>query len=382
MNIKDFQDSLEYLFEAQLTGFIWGHAGIGKSSIVKQYAERKGYHFFPLYLGTQSDLGDVLGLADFVRDANGTAVATTFATPVWLKNAIDYCNNNPNSGAILFLDEFNRARRDVLNGMFSLALDKTFHTIKLPKNCHVIAAGNPPTDEYYVTDVNETALMARFVHVKLEPSFEEWVQYARQIKMEPTIISWLQEQPSLLADAKSDFQLPVKVDSRAMERWDKLFKVNTPKSLLSQLMHGIIGVERSVSYDLHVRNAEKPLSGDDVLNGVGLDRVAAWQSGDHTKTSLVSATSDNVMAKLAELDAATTLLNPTQKANLMNYILSIPKDIAFTIIDKAAKSDNKAFRDMALQSKTGPQDETRLKYQAKLIEIVKVAKKAQNEPKL
>jgi hypothetical protein len=382
VNIRDFQDSLEYLFQAQLTGFIWGHAGIGKSSIIKQYAERKGYHFFPLYLGTQSDLGDVLGLADFVRDKNGTAVATTFATPVWLKDAIDYCNNNPNSGAIIFLDEFNRARRDVLNGMFSLALDKTFHTIKLPKNCHVIAAGNPPTDEYYVTDVNETALMARFVHVKLEPTVNEWVEYAVAAKTEPTLVSFIQEQPTLLEDAKSDFQLPIKVDRRSYGRLNELFKIKTPVHLLTQLMHGIIGVERSVAYDLHVKNSEKPLTGDEVLDGKGLDRVASWQIGEHTKTSLVAATSDNVMLKLTELDAANTLMSASQKANLMAYILAIPKDIAFTMIDKAAKGDNKAFRDMAMQAKNAPVDETRVKYQSQLIDIVKVAKKAQNESKL
>lgn len=49
MNIKDFADSLDYLLKAQITPFVWGHAGIGKSSIVKQYAKSKDYYFF-LYI--------------------------------------------------------------------------------------------------------------------------------------------------------------------------------------------------------------------------------------------------------------------------------------------------------------------------------------------
>src|ERR1700722_6629746 len=101
MNIKDMKASLDYLFKAQITPFVWGHAGIGKSTVVKQYAEAKGYKFFPFYLGTQSDLGDILGLASFVKDKNGSEVATTFATPLWLKDTIEYCQNNPKSGAII-----------------------------------------------------------------------------------------------------------------------------------------------------------------------------------------------------------------------------------------------------------------------------------------
>src|SRR5579859_2802626 len=147
MNIKDLKDSLDYLFKAQLTPFVWGHAGVGKTSTFKQYAQEKGYKFFAFYLGTQSDIGDILGLQGFVKDENGTEVATQFAIPRWIKETIDYCNKNPESGAVIFLDEFNRGRRGILAGMFSLALDKTFHTVKLPKNCYIAAAGNPPTDE-------------------------------------------------------------------------------------------------------------------------------------------------------------------------------------------------------------------------------------------
>src|SRR5579863_6925024 len=109
MNITDFKASLPYLVKAELTPFVWGHAGIGKSAIVRQYAQEMGYHFFPFYLGTQSDLGDILGLQEFIDNGDGTK-STAFAIPKWLHSAIAYCNDNPDSGAIIFLDEFNRAR--------------------------------------------------------------------------------------------------------------------------------------------------------------------------------------------------------------------------------------------------------------------------------
>lgn len=363
MNIKDLKASLGYLFEAQVTPFIWGHAGIGKSTVVKQYADEKGYKFFPFYLGTQSDLGDILGLASFVKDKNGSEIATTFATPLWLKDTIEYCENNPNSGAIIFLDEFNRARRDILNGMFSLALDKTFHTLKLPKNCHIVAAGNPPTDEYNVTDINETALMARFAHIKLEPTFDEWVVYANKSELEPTLISFLQEQPELLEDTKSMFALPVKVDRRSYERLGRLFKIGTPKHLLEQLMMGIIGLERTVAYNLHLTKTDKPLTGEDVLMGRHKDKVVKWSNPIDIKSSLLSITCDNVSETFDALDKAGNGLGKNSD-NFMKFLKVLPKEVSYPLLKKLLRSENKAFRAFI----------TDTRYEGAVVEIAKEAK--------
>lgn len=364
MTITDFEQSLDYLVKAELTPFIWGHSGIGKTSIMKQYAARKGYLFFPFYLGTQSDLGDILGLADFVRNDKGTAVATTFATPEWLKNTIDYCNNNPESGAVIFLDEFNRARKDILNGMFSLALDKTFHTLKLPKNCHLIAAGNPPTDEYFTTDVNETALMARFVHVKLEPTVEEWVNFATKSNINSNVIDFIKQQPELLEDARTDFELPVKVDRRSWERLNRLFALNTPENLISQLMPGIIGLSRTVAYRSYLKSTSKPLAGMEILMGVGVDKLRVWSDPANTMSSLLNVTRENVTTQLTGMNAVGVKLEPTQKANLMRFFLTIPKDIVYPLVQHELNVESALFKDFYLDPL----------YEDQLIELIKSCK--------
>lgn len=357
MNIKDLKDSLDYLFKAEITPFIWGHAGIGKSTVIKQYAQAKGYKFFPFYLGTQSDLGDILGLASFVKDKNGSEIATQFATPLWLKDTIDYCNANPGSGAVIFLDEFNRARRDILNGMFSLALDKTFHTLKLPKNCHIVAAGNPPTDEYYVTDVNETALMARFAHIKLEPSVAEWTTYAKEADFEASLVSFIQEQPTLLEDAKSGFTLPVKVDRRSYERVNRLFKVQTPMHILEQLMMGIIGAERLVSYKLHLTKMDKPLTAEEVMAGMKLELVKEWSNPKDVKASFISTTTQNVYDMFKTLDK----LSDESKDNFMQFLSIVPKECSYKLLKDLLLLDNTVFKDFINNPK----------YETKLIDMVR-----------
>jgi hypothetical protein len=351
MNIADFKNSLDYLVKAELTPFIWGHAGIGKSTVVKQWAEGKGFKFFPFYLGTQSDIGDILGLQEFVRDENGKAYATAFAIPEWLHNTIQYCNENPDSGAVIFLDEFNRGRRDILNGMFSLALDKTFHTVRLPKNCYVIAAGNPPTDEYFTTDVNETALMARFVHIKLEPSVGEWISYANEAKIDHSIVDFIKNQPDLLENKYSTFDLPVKPDRRAYERLNRLFTLKTPRNLLEQLMHGIIGLERTVAYTQFLKTQDRPLSAAEVFSGEKSELLKKWSNPEDVTASCLNVTCDNVKEEFAKRDAAGTGISDAEGQHFAAFIHTIPMDIAYPLVVSLVKEQNKAFKTWSINPK-------------------------------
>ncbi len=342
MNIRDFKASLDYLVRAtnsgeRMTPFIWGHAGVGKTSLMKQYAKEKNYRFFAFYLGTQSDTGDILGLAEFVRNEKGEAVATKFATPAWLKETIDYCNENPDSGAIIFLDEFNRARRDILQGMFSFALDGRFHTTQIPSNCHIVAAGNPPTDEYFVTDTDETALMGRFVHVKLEPTTTEWLEYAKETGINSNVIEFIRNQPQLLQDNRKDFNLPVKVDPRAIERWSRIMEQNPPQNLLEQLMHGVIGLERTVAYQQFLAQQKKPLTVDEILSGKKTKLIEKWSNPADTVASLLNLTCENLHVGLKERHATKALLSKKEQKNLMEFLELVPKDIAYACIDKITK---------------------------------------------
>jgi hypothetical protein len=350
MIIKDFKESLQYLTKAELTPFVWGHAGIGKTESIKQWAVEKGYKFFPFYLGTMSDTGDILGLAEFTKRAKG-GKSTDFAPPGWLLDMIDYCNENPDSGAVVFLDEFNRARKDIMNGMFSFALDKRFHTIQLPKNCHVIAAGNPPTDEYCTTDVDEAALMARFVHIKLEPSIQEWVEYAKDRSLDSNLIGFIQDQPNLLEDKRSEFLLPIKVDRRAYSRLDKLFKLNTPAHLMESLMPGIIGLERTIAYKQYLKEIDKPLTGEQVLRHERPDLIEKWSNSDNVAASFLNITCDSLVEVLNKRDAAKDLLKADEKSNLMWFLSAAPKDISYRVIYTLVTSNNSLFKNFFTDEK-------------------------------
>ena len=136
MKIQTLKECLPYLFEANIATLVIGHHGVGKSQAVAQYAKEQKIGFMDLRLGTQ-DVGDLLGLAEFVtelqpytftnpetgKEETGTRevkVATKFMRPDWFPT-------DPDSKGIIFMDEINRARRDVLQAVFQLVLDKWRH---------------------------------------------------------------------------------------------------------------------------------------------------------------------------------------------------------------------------------------------------------------
>ena len=89
-----------------------GRHGIGKSQILTEYFHDKGMNVVALFLGQMSDPGDLIGLPT----KNTETRKTDFMPPYWFP-----VDSKP---IVLFLDELNRARREVLQTSMDLALNR------------------------------------------------------------------------------------------------------------------------------------------------------------------------------------------------------------------------------------------------------------------
>src|SRR5271165_2034424 len=123
MNIETLKESLPFLIKAEIPALLMGHHGVGKTQGTIQFAKETGSFCRIVNLGNL-EVGDVIGLADFLKDDKGQNVATKFMVPDWVKELKEFCEKNPDKVGILFLDEINRARRDVLQCVFPLLLEK------------------------------------------------------------------------------------------------------------------------------------------------------------------------------------------------------------------------------------------------------------------
>ena len=79
---------------------------------------------------------------------------------------------------ILFLDEINRAPRDVQQATFQLIYDRELDGIRLTDKCVIMSAINDNSDLYQTTRM-DPALLDRFFMVKFMPSPDEWLSFLK-----------------------------------------------------------------------------------------------------------------------------------------------------------------------------------------------------------
>lgn len=153
-----------------------GRHGIGKSQILTDYFTQKGMRITTLFLGQMSDPGDLIGLPN--KDEKSGK--TVFMPPYWF----------PMDGEpiVLFLDELNRARPEVLQTVMDLTLNRTLAGRRLPEGSRVISAVNDG-EEYQLTDL-DPALVSRFNVYNFRPTAQEWLLWASKNDIDSRIISF------------------------------------------------------------------------------------------------------------------------------------------------------------------------------------------------
>ena len=100
------------------------------------------------------------------------------------------------SPIVLFLDELNRARPEILQSVQDLTLNKTLAGKRLPEGSMVIAAVNEG-DEYQLTDL-DPALVSRFNVYEFAPTVEDWLLWANANDVDSRVIAFIQQSPSFL----------------------------------------------------------------------------------------------------------------------------------------------------------------------------------------
>lgn len=161
--------------------FIWGAPGIGKSSIVEDFANQVGLPCVSL-LGSQLAPEDIIGVPQIVE---GKSV---FCPPRMIAREEPYC---------LFLDELNACSQEVQKAFYSLIHDHRIGEYTLPKGSIIIGAGNRAQDSAIVKPMS-SALINRMFHVELIASHRAWLEWAGQNNIHPYILEYIGLRPDHL----------------------------------------------------------------------------------------------------------------------------------------------------------------------------------------
>lgn len=232
-----------------------GKHGIGKSKIITDFFTAKGQKVVTLFLGQMSDPGDLIGLPN----KDGETGKTIFMPPYWFPT-----DNQP---VVLFLDELNRARPEILQTIMDLALNRKLAGRELPAGSRIVSAVNDG-EEYQLTDL-DPALVSRFNIYNFRPTIGEWLLWASQAGIDKHVTEFIENNNRMLdgdgAATESSSSLEKTPDRRGWERVSDILR-NTPTitGTTKKVVAGIVGAKAAAEF-FESFNQSSVISAESVL---------------------------------------------------------------------------------------------------------------------
>lgn len=281
---------------------VWGMRGVGKSETVKSYCQQRGLDVQIVHPTQLAETAGVVGIP--YRDT--VTGKTTYALPSWLPT-----DTNP-EGGVLFLDEINRANRDVLNGLMQLIGEGkiTQSGYELPSNWLIVAAANPSEmrsegDEAYTVTILDEALVDRFLHYNPGYNPATWAAWAlKQPTLNRRLIDFALRNPGLLTENEVG-GLPQEIEAilgtspRSVTYCGYLLPAgeDIPERLVKIISYGLLGRQGSQLLMEMWNETENAITFDDVLAGEWEDRLMRWRENP-AKSDLMDASITYVVAGL------------------------------------------------------------------------------------
>jgi len=345
MNISQTKFTLKY-FPPRQSILIRGRHGLGKSEVVKQSAQElsvetgKSFGFIDIRL-SQREAGDIIGLPrsvdtfkvtknvfkdgkyiDQVETINNVMVHDL---PVWFPR-------DPDSCGILFLDELDRAPREVQQAGFEIVLDYRLNLNRLPAGWRVVAAinGDPDGQGSYQVLEMDPALQDRFFVIDFKPTVPEWLDYAKSIGVHDAIVKYITKIPNDL-DTPEKIEPGVVYPSRrswvmfseaikyqASKNYDPLKKLD----YLILLARGYLGTTIALNFVEYIRTDYKIFSPEEILNNFNKDMEKTFSNMEVNEVAFYSKI---LVEYLIDGDKK---MNKKQSDNLAKFYLCISKEAA------------------------------------------------------
>ena len=248
---------LNDLVQANVSVFLHGPSGVGKSARVKQLDPT----------ATRITLRPQMN----PEEVDGTLNRETgeYIPPLWYTQLCEKCEKEPDRKHILFIDELTNVKPTVQSLVYSIVLDRAGKDglWPLPENAVVVAAGNESKDNLAAYPLTN-ALYRRFSHIYYEVNKEDWLSWATRVnssfegkKIHPAIIAYIMSREDILNQELDEEKPKIVTDPR---KWEMASKVLTatknPNSLLP-----LIGEELTADFVDFVKQIQ--LTPEDIVSG-------------------------------------------------------------------------------------------------------------------
>jgi hypothetical protein len=253
---KAAKKAIQHAIKKRRPIFIWGAPGIGKSDLVKQIGKDTNRQVIDIRLALWEPT-DIKGIPYYNQESK---------TMVWAEPA--ELPSDPDSTAILFLDELNSAPPAVQAAAYQLILDRKVGAYKLPDGVDIVAAGNRDGDRG-VTYRMPSPLSNRFVHLEAKVDHADWEEWAINNQLHSEVIGYLGFAKQDLYDYNPQSPSKAFATPRSWSFVSELLddESEIDSDTLHTLVAGAIGDGLSIKFMSHRKIAGKMPTADEILDG-------------------------------------------------------------------------------------------------------------------
>ena len=326
VDFKTFLSIVPSILDARFPVLMRGRHGIGKSTVVYQIAKERGLPVVERRASQMTE-GDLLGLPKVEGEV------TQWLAPEWLHNACD-------NAVVLFLDEVDRATLEVRQGIFELCDSRKIAGKELHPDTIIFACvnGGEHGSQYQVGEM-DPAELDRYTVFDVEPTVEDWLTWAKG-EVQSEVWDFINQNHNHL-EHKGEYE-PNKVYpsrrswarlSQTLSRFDEVEFGST----LYHLSASFIGFEGAVAFNDFVKNYERQVTVENILDDGNMALVENFVINDHNA----------LIEKMKAKNIFDAELTETQIQNLANYFARLPSELAMNLW-KCVSSGNTAIKNVAM----------------------------------
>ena len=312
VDFATFSQIVEHVTAVRKPVLLRGRHGIGKSTVVYQYAAQQNMEVVERRASQMTE-GDLVGLPSIEADS------TRFNPPDWFKTACD-------RPVVLFLDEVDRATLEVRQGIFELTDSRKLNGHKLHDDTLIFAAvnGGEHGAQYQVGEM-DPAELDRWTVFDIEPSVEDWLAWANDSGISQEVFNFINQNRTHL-EHTDDFE-PNKVypSRRSWERLDQCLAqaglLEDASPALFNLTSAFVGFEAAVAFNDFIQNYDRQVSTDDILIKGDFSKLADFGINDHTA----------IIDKFEAEETFKDELPQGQIDNLARYFIMLPSEVAMKL---------------------------------------------------